>query len=279
MTTLGRVITVGGLLLAASCAASAAEIGYDVDFTGVLTDITNSPLTLTDFNSSLGTLTGVFLYLHVVETGSSSLENTSSGTQSFDLTVGSTIKNPTNTADNVTSNKYGTVSDDFIDTPNGVGPGEDPSNPTQYTLGATNGGPVVNCPVNTPSASCNSVNFTGLTVDNTLDEFGNPVSGTGTGYLGTYGLEKTLTSFKSFYTHGGGGSGSGTFNLLISTTAFYTLSGQTSNLVASRSTTVSAYAEVDYIYTPVVVPEPATFWLIGSAVLGLGLLRHRLRKA
>jgi PEP-CTERM motif len=280
MKTLWNVLAVAGLMLAAGNAGRAAEIGYDTSFTGVLTDITNMALNLNDFNSSLGTLTSVTLYLQVTETGSVTISNTGANTATFDLTVSSEIQNSQNTADNVSSNRFASVTDDFIDTPNGVGPYEDPNNPTMYTLGGTNGGGSVDCGSNPPSAACTDVTFNPLTINNTQDEFGNTLGNTGTGLLGTFGIEKNVSSFGQYYTYGGSGLGAGTFSLDLSTLAGLEVLGNgASNVQITRSTTVSAYAEVDYTYTPASVPEPATFWLIGGALAGAGLLRRRARKA
>jgi len=52
------------------------------------------------------------------------------------------------------------------------------------------------------------------------------------------------------------------------------------NLTIVATTTYSAQAEVTYEYTvPSGTPEPGTMVLLGSALVGLGVIRKRSRRA
>jgi hypothetical protein len=73
-------------------------------------------------------------------------------------------------------------------------------------------------------------------------------------------------------------TGPGTLNLGVSTTTFTDLSNSGGNTAEGQTTSASITGTVSYTYTTPSapsVPEPASMLLMGSAMLGLGLLRKR----
>ena len=71
--------------------------------------------------------------------------------------------------------------------------------------------------------------------------------------------------------------GAGTFTLGGFTLSGTSFTGGGGNIKLTQVTKVLVTAEVDYTYfTP--APEPSTVALMGSALLGLGVMRKRLRK-
>jgi hypothetical protein len=71
---------------------------------------------------------------------------------------------------------------------------------------------------------------------------------------------------------------SGTFDLDYSTFSGFTVFGGGNNVLNSQDTKSAATAYVLYSYTvPSGVPEPASMFLLGSALIGLGFMRKRAK--
>jgi hypothetical protein len=96
--------------------------------------------------------------------------------------------------------------------------------------------------------------------------------------LGTFGVVLTGTALANYEALGGG-----TFTLTGNTQG---ASGEdeqgsgTTNATFSQTSTTQFAAEVDYAYsTPSGTPEPGTMVLLGSALVGLGIIGKRRRRA
>ena len=97
----------------------------------------------------------------------------------------------------------------------------------------------------------------------TLTGFNQTNGSYNTGLLTTGGL---LTEFST---------GTGTAQLNLSTFTTTNLTNTGGNAGASQNTLVDATGTVTYYYAPLVIPEPMSIVLLGSSLLGFGLLRRR----
>ncbi len=278
MTFIRRVLITAGLASALAGFASASSIeAFETEFplsgSNPNTDF-NYTLTLPDFNVAGATLTGVTIYLFAGEqTTNISIANVGQVAQTnfdIDLTsnIASNLSNPlTNSA---TGNKvYNGLTLTVFDANNlNLGPGTGTN-----AVGA--------CPTGTPSTSCSSVTFPNSTDNIIKDPNGNnPPNNTNldgftiaTGALGLTGAVLNDSANLGDYI------GSGTFTLSGATFGSSTISGA-SSISGTVISTGDLAAEVDYTYTvPGNTPEPTTMFLMGGALVGLGLIGKRLKKS
>jgi len=111
------------------------------------------------------------------------------------------------------------------------------------------------CPEGTPSGTCSSVAYTPP-----------DVIGTATGSINSTCVSCYI--------------GSGNFTETAETDTGTTFSNAGGNINLSQVTTADVFATVTYTYSiPSSTPEPATLFLMGSALVGVGLLRKRAKKA
>jgi hypothetical protein len=271
MTNLRRILTGFTLAIAASGLASASSvIGYTSVFpaSGLQNTDFNYTLTLPKFNLAGENLTGVTIYFYTFESVNDlDVQNASSSAEtnfsvSFNTSVaGGTNPNPMmNSA--VSADVYGTetlvnFNTGFISLGAGAGTGATPA-----------------CP-GAASTSCSDVFYAppALTDSNIIEAgLGNIGGSVGTGVSGVAGIVKTDNVNLGSY------SGGGTWTLTGKTFSNTGFGGGGGNITLNQTTQAMVEAEVDYTYTtPSGTPEPTTMVLFGSALVGLGLLRKRVR--
>jgi hypothetical protein len=120
------------------------------------------------------------------------------------------------------------------------------------TLGPT-GDP--SCLPNTPGPTCNSVDLNPPTV-----------------FSGTGSVTDNTAAIVAY-------EGLGTFDITGVTRALTTFSGGGGNIFLLQRTVASMQAAVTYTFAPGGTPEPATLLLMGSALVGVGLIRYRSKKS
>jgi hypothetical protein len=271
MTNFRGILTGAAVAFLVAGVASADQIDSVSAIVSFATDGTYT-LTLNDFNSSLGTLTGATLYLNGTETVNFGLNNTAPTTQVFDVDATSNIvKGFANTAS--ATDVYSAETLDVFDT--GIGPGglggpdtaPVPVPPTTITLGGLGApGVAANCPVNVPSATCSAIAYSQYSVSNIRPAYG---FASGTGLGGVDGVILNLSDLSNYI-------GAGTFALSGGTKSNITFQGGGNNIGQSINTTAAFQAEIDYTYTvPGTTPEPATFALFSGALLAIGLYRKK----
>jgi len=279
MTSFRRLSILAATALAVTGLASATTVGYNAtaivynSAAGNQTPPINADftyqITLPDFNSSLGTLTGVQIYFFTSLTATAAtLTNTGSTNQNNFSLVGTT--------DIVTGMTNSATSTDIFHDPLATPPNS-PSDPIQtFTSGniANLGGvttPGV-CASTTGASTCNQINFGAQAAVTDINTgILSVIYTNGTGLQGVSGLILNGTSIGNYI-------GGGSFNLAGSTVGSSTITGA-SSVIGGVSVVGRVNAEVDYTYTVASsTPEPTTMVLFGSALVGLGLLRKRVRQ-
>ena len=239
MKTLNKLIPTMALAIVAAGISNAATVSYVATQGPTLTDF-NINLVLSNFDTSLGTLTGATLrFTATDDIASLNLTNTSGAAQAF---------------------RYRSIADFFI-----IGNSNDSTlvvtdlpvtnfDSGFITLGAAGSGA---CAPATPSAACNSVSYAP------------PSASANTGNVNVINLAAYISSV-----------GHTTFTLDGFTSTSTTFNGGGGNINSTQVTNGTAVAAVTYTYDvapppPVGTPEPATMALMGSSLIGLALFGRR----
>ncbi len=262
MNKIRRMVVIGALAVACGALsfASPLTVTYQASFGPQTTDFSGATLTLPLFNATGAlagmSLTDVTLSLTVIDTVTSlSLTNNSSSTQNFQAQSYVYVDDCDGTSASATC-----LGKDL-----GVGPSVAADdqlalgqlilfNQNNITLGGTAN--VGNCPLSTPSSSCNSVQYATPIVK----------SGSATLDVGAFNLAD-LSAY----------IGPGNFTEEAETDTFTSTGGAGGNVAFNQQTNAQIYAYVTYSYAPTGTPEPATLFLMGSALVGVGLLRKRIK--
>jgi hypothetical protein len=245
MTLLQTVLGTAALFGAITSSAFATTITHTTTFGPATTDFTNT-LSIGQLVIPVGFhLTGVTLDISsAVASPTLSLTNTSATAQTFGLNLSEVISVDSNSASG------DAVGDQMAISLFSSGAGLVP--PKTIHLGVTGLGA---CPANTPSVTCSSVSYTGIAgaaddgvIDISAANWAN--------YVGTGNIVIGFDTSASTQFNGGGG-----------------------NIALSQVTNASVAGTVTWTFVAdTSTPEPATTALMGVALLGLGLLRKRVRR-
>jgi hypothetical protein len=288
LKTFRGVLLAGALALAGASSSHAITIGYS----GILslvpdpTDPGNDfTLTLPKFNTALGTLTSARLYFREdLSVTTLTFENLSAAPLIFDFGVQSELAlNFANSADALDSFEGSTIA--LFDTRKlainvpgscrdqglGVGGNSLPVLPGDCTPLSMGGNQLVSAQLGgNPVSALNpyTVSNTGAVYANSNDY---PFS-VGTSFLGLYAAYLDVANLGAY-------SGAGNFTLAGETEFTTVITSNGGNLKIDLQSTRALWAEIDYTYTPAVsTPEPGTWGLMGSALLGALALRKRLKR-
>jgi len=257
MNTLRRILTVSSLAVASCALSSALTLTVNCSTASGATEFSGTlgQITCTDWNQNFGTLTSINLLLtgNILSTSTVTGTNNTSTSQSGVINTNSNFQVDAASAAlfadfGISNNVF-----DSVDTKFGM---FNTSAFTNMNLGPNN---------NTLPALCSS---SVCSQTSNVSGTGSTGNTSGTSVPGFNG--GTFAPFEVF--------GAGSFKLIADTNTALVCGLSGGNETCGQSTNVSFTGTVVYTYNaPSSVLEPTTLFLMGSALVGCGLLRKRIK--
>jgi len=264
MKTLRRILTVSTLAVVGCAFASANTLVVNCSTASGPTELgnggsgsTNSTINCTDWNTALGTLSRIDITLTGTVLSTSSVTGTNNDNA---IHTGSVVTNENFLVDPASASSLANfgILNSSVDTTTFVAGMFNFAAGAPFTLAVDNNpqipGPpivIVPCSASGPGTCSQTASVTG--------------TGSASGF--------TTTTFAPYQT-----LGAGTYSFIADTLTALVCNLGGGNTGCSQTTNASFTATVTYTYAPPSsVPEPTTLFLMGSALVGCGLLRKRIK--
>jgi len=267
MKTLRRILTVSSIAVIGCALSNATTLTTTVSCSTSsgsteLGPASNGTINCGNFNESLGTLTGISLTLTGTVLSTSTVSGTNNDNSPHSGIVNANSNFLVDSSSTSSLANFGISNDtaDFSQAPFSTGMFNVNAPSGTMNLLANNNTLPTDCsmaPTSTPNTSCEEIlNVTGSNSRTGADSNG-----------------ATFTLYESAL-------GTGTYSFTADTITQFQCGISGGNVGCGQVTNDSFTGSVTYTYsTPSTVPEPTTLFLMGSALVGCGLLRKRTKKS